>query len=145
MCYVLYGKSVAENIDWIHEYQLAILQVTLCGTCLIQVPCLMKCSIVSRFQPQVPLTIYKCMQVTSLQGLANSRCPVAVQEKLKCYCSWTQSHYIDRRRRLYVIGVEQTYGEFLSSKTYYRSDFHTKVKTWVTSYICNTTAQTWSR
>jgi len=87
MCYGLYGQSVAENIDWIHQYQLAILQVTLCSTCLIHVPCLMKRSIVSRFQLQVPLTIYNCMQVTSLQGLANSRWPVAVQDELQCYCS----------------------------------------------------------
>ena len=66
MCYRLYGQSVAENIGWIHQYQLAILQVTVCSTCLIQLPCLMKCSIVSLFQPQVPLTICNCMQVTSL-------------------------------------------------------------------------------
>ena len=60
MCYGLYRKSVAENIHWIHEYQLDFLQNTVCSTNLIQVPfpCLMKCPIVSRFQPQLPLTIY---------------------------------------------------------------------------------------
>jgi hypothetical protein len=87
MFYGLYGQFVAENIVWIHEHKLDILQVTVCSTCLIQVPCLVKCSIVSRFQPQVPLTIYKSMQGTSLQRLANSRWSVAVQEELQCCCS----------------------------------------------------------
>jgi len=93
MFYGLHGQSFAENIDWIHEYKLVILQVTGCSTCLIQVPCLMKCSIVSRFQPQVLLTVYKRMQGTSWQRLANSRWSVAVQEELQCCCSSTQSRY----------------------------------------------------
>jgi hypothetical protein len=79
MCYRLHGQSVAENINWVREYRLAIRQDTVCRTCLGQVPSLMKWSILSRCQPQVPLTIYKCMQVTSLQELANSKCPLAVQ------------------------------------------------------------------
>jgi len=43
-----------------------------------------------------------------------------------------------------MIGVEQTNGEFLNSKICYRRDLYAKVKTCVTSYICNVTAQIWS-